>query len=316
MEKNQNEKYAILTDIHGLYEPLLAVLTDIKRRGISSIYVLGDSIGLGPNPNEVLSLLKKEDATLLMGNHEEYVKLGTDSFPYLKKLDHENIEFTKEQLSRENLSYLRTFPHFKSLLLNGKRIALCHFANDVRVDFMEHSTFTYQENVIEKTGHTQFNYTNSKYQVDEFKNAIEYAFLCEIESHEEKEKQWEVLERFVLENKESFPAYLSGMASYILDPLFKEEDKLLSYEDYDVLLQGHVHFPFHENTGKLDIYTLPSLALGRENVNLANYTILKEENSSCLIEQVQVPYNRKRMEKVINEKDFPKEKIKIYTSMK
>lgn len=316
MEKNQNKKYAILTDIHGLYEPLLAVLADIKRRGISSIYVLGDSIGLGPNPDEVLSLLKKEKATLLMGNHEEYVKLGTDSFPYLKKLDHENIEFTKEQLSKENLSYIRTFPHFKSLLLNGKRIALCHFTNDVRVDFMEHNTFTYQENVIEEFGYTQFNYTNSRYQVDEFKNAIEYAFLCEIESHEEKEKQWEALEQFVLENKESFPAYLSGMVSYILDPLFKEEGKLLSYEYYDVLLQGHVHFPFHENAGKLDIYTLPALALGRENIDFANYTILKEENDSYSIEQIQVPYNRKRMEKVINEKDFPKEKIKIYTSMK
>lgn len=41
---------AVLTDIHGLLEPTIAVLKDIKKRGIKEIYSLGDNIGVGPNP--------------------------------------------------------------------------------------------------------------------------------------------------------------------------------------------------------------------------------------------------------------------------
>ena len=45
---------AIFTDAHGLLEPTSAALDDIDRRGIKEIYSLGDNIGVGPNPGEVL----------------------------------------------------------------------------------------------------------------------------------------------------------------------------------------------------------------------------------------------------------------------
>lgn len=50
-------KIAIFTDAHGLYEPTLAALDDMAKRGITEIYSLGDNIGVGPNPDKVIDLI-------------------------------------------------------------------------------------------------------------------------------------------------------------------------------------------------------------------------------------------------------------------
>ena len=42
--------FAILSDIHSNVEALTTVLADIAKRGIQTIYCLGDVIGYGPNP--------------------------------------------------------------------------------------------------------------------------------------------------------------------------------------------------------------------------------------------------------------------------
>ena len=49
--------FAILSDIHSNLEALTTVLADIKKRGIKTIYCLGDVIGYGPNPQECLDLI-------------------------------------------------------------------------------------------------------------------------------------------------------------------------------------------------------------------------------------------------------------------
>lgn len=66
---------AIITDVHGNYPALKAVLEDIERRkSISHIYCLGDMIGIGPYTNEVLeTIFSRDDMSVLSGNHEEAV---------------------------------------------------------------------------------------------------------------------------------------------------------------------------------------------------------------------------------------------------
>ncbi|MDP6794618.1 MAG: metallophosphoesterase family protein, partial [Verrucomicrobiota bacterium] len=47
-------KRALISDIHGNYEALKAVLDDIREQSITEIYCLGDIVGYGPNPCECL----------------------------------------------------------------------------------------------------------------------------------------------------------------------------------------------------------------------------------------------------------------------
>ena len=61
-------KIGIITDLHGLYEPLIAALDSMKKRGITEIYSLGDNIGDGPNPKEAMLLLKEYGVISVLGN--------------------------------------------------------------------------------------------------------------------------------------------------------------------------------------------------------------------------------------------------------
>lgn len=70
-----SEHFAIISDLHSNLEAITAVLEDIRGQGIEDIYCLGDVIGYGPNPNELLGLTEKFKLTII-GNHDEAVLNG------------------------------------------------------------------------------------------------------------------------------------------------------------------------------------------------------------------------------------------------
>lgn len=71
--------FAVISDIHANLEALDAVLADIARRGIVSIYCLGDVLGYGPNPRECLDRAFDWHLTLL-GNHDLAAMFDPDGF--------------------------------------------------------------------------------------------------------------------------------------------------------------------------------------------------------------------------------------------
>ena len=62
--------FAIVSDIHGNHEALTAVWAEIERRGVETVYCLGDVIGYGPNPAMCLDLVRQKCRVTLMGNHD------------------------------------------------------------------------------------------------------------------------------------------------------------------------------------------------------------------------------------------------------
>jgi len=62
--------FAVLSDIHSNLEALTVVLDDIKKRGIKTIYCLGDVVGYGPNPKECLDLIIDKTKWCVLGNHD------------------------------------------------------------------------------------------------------------------------------------------------------------------------------------------------------------------------------------------------------
>ncbi len=61
---------ALLSDVHANLEALSAVWKDVSQRGIPRAFFLGDIVGYGPNPAEVLDFIKNFEFCL-MGNHDE-----------------------------------------------------------------------------------------------------------------------------------------------------------------------------------------------------------------------------------------------------
>jgi predicted phosphodiesterase len=74
--------FAVISDIHSNLEALTTVLADIEKRGIKTIYCLGDVVGYGPNPTECLDLIIKKTKWCVMGNHDYAVLYEPTNFNY------------------------------------------------------------------------------------------------------------------------------------------------------------------------------------------------------------------------------------------
>lgn len=129
---NTPRKIAIISDPHALFEPTLAVLEDARKQGITEIYSLGDNIGTGPNPREVLDLLDKYNVKSITGNHELYITKGIDTFKehldktYSYQSSSNNSNWTKSQLTPKQINNLKLYPKARELTLGSKKILLCH----------------------------------------------------------------------------------------------------------------------------------------------------------------------------------------------
>ena len=66
-------KLAVLADLHANLEATLSVHADLQRRGISDIWVLGDLVGKGPRPREVLAWVQAHATRVVQGNWDARV---------------------------------------------------------------------------------------------------------------------------------------------------------------------------------------------------------------------------------------------------
>ena len=88
-------KCALISDLHSNIEALEAVLKDIKSQDVQSIYCLGDLIGYGPNPRDMLKHAYNWNWSL-RGNHEDALLfLALDFNPEAAQA----IDWTRNQLN-------------------------------------------------------------------------------------------------------------------------------------------------------------------------------------------------------------------------
>ena len=63
--------FAVLADVHANLEALFAVMADIDAEAPGATIVhCGDVVGYGPQPNEVIDLLRARRAIGVLGNHD------------------------------------------------------------------------------------------------------------------------------------------------------------------------------------------------------------------------------------------------------
>lgn len=101
---------AMLSDVHGNLEALQAVFADLKARGASRAFFLGDLVGYGPNPVECLDFIRHFEFCLL-GNHDRAVVHGIpNNFNLVAR--HAAL-WTRERLNPDNmgLRFLRGGEH-------------------------------------------------------------------------------------------------------------------------------------------------------------------------------------------------------------
>ncbi len=107
-------KVAVLSDIHGNLEALEAVSADILSRGADRVICLGDNVGYGPDPEEVVRRMRELSYESILGNHE-LALFDLRARRWLNFQAEENNSVTAGMLSEENLTYCCTLPKFLTI---------------------------------------------------------------------------------------------------------------------------------------------------------------------------------------------------------
>lgn len=151
MGKKSPRKIAIFTDSHGLYEPTLEALEDARKDSVTEIYSLGDNIGTGSNPGEVIDLLEEYNVKSLKGNHEIYALDGIDSMSghlssdAMKEEAKKNSDWTKSKLTSEQIEEIRKCPEELEIEIGGKKVLLCHHTKDYNTGKEKYDTDKYDD---------------------------------------------------------------------------------------------------------------------------------------------------------------------------
>ena len=82
-------KIAVISDIHGNLYALMKVLEDIEDEKVDTIICLGDLVGYGPHPNEVIAIIRRKNIICLKGNYDASVV--DEGYTYIRENEYKFI---------------------------------------------------------------------------------------------------------------------------------------------------------------------------------------------------------------------------------
>ncbi|HZD57947.1 MAG TPA: metallophosphoesterase family protein [Anaerolineales bacterium] len=123
-------KLALIGDVHANLPALEVVLDHARQQEVEAIWNIGDFVGYGAFPDEVVKRLIKEKAISIIGNYD----LKVLKYPKKKKKWRKSkmpqkwfaFKWAYENLSKKSRKYLLSLPEEIRLIEGGKHILLTH----------------------------------------------------------------------------------------------------------------------------------------------------------------------------------------------
>lgn len=108
----EGQRIAILSCLHGNIAALEAVWDDVSNQNVDQVYCLGDLVGYGPYPNEVIKFVKKNNIPTVLGCWDEGI--GMDQADcgckFITEEDaqygHAAFEWTRSKVTKSNRKFL------------------------------------------------------------------------------------------------------------------------------------------------------------------------------------------------------------------
>ncbi|MCY6960489.1 metallophosphoesterase family protein [Clostridium brassicae] len=146
-------RIAVISDIHGNIKALEAVLEDIKKREADTIVCLGDLVGYGPFPNEVVKRIKEEDILNIIGNYDTAVVWNDIKYIQDNELNRNfALGWSVAEVSEENKKYLKRLPDDIVIADKGKVITFVHGSNRSVNEYLKEDSNEAKEAVEELKG--------------------------------------------------------------------------------------------------------------------------------------------------------------------
>ncbi|MCJ7433328.1 MAG: metallophosphatase family protein [Anaerolineales bacterium] len=147
-------RIGLISDIHGNFTALEAVLANMNQRPVDLLVCLGDIATIGPQPRQVLDTLKELDCTCIMGNHDAtlldmskmvYYQIGTKLIS--------TIEWCAQKLDSSDLDFLRSFKVHVEIPLDNDLGLLCYHGSPQSSTDQVLVTTTVKELAAQFSGH-------------------------------------------------------------------------------------------------------------------------------------------------------------------
>lgn len=100
---------ALISDLHANLEATLAVMSEIDRIRPDYVICLGDLIGYGPNPDEVVQIVRERGYDCVMGNHDAMLT-GNPPLTFFREPNQSLLRKSAQLLSDENKTWLMSRP--------------------------------------------------------------------------------------------------------------------------------------------------------------------------------------------------------------
>ena len=98
-------RLAVISDIHGNWDALQSVLKDLDAMSVDETVCLGDNIGYGPEPNEVIESLQHRKIPSVLGNHE-LAFLQPERLAWFNPTARRSLSLTIERLSDNSQDFI------------------------------------------------------------------------------------------------------------------------------------------------------------------------------------------------------------------
>jgi putative phosphoesterase len=125
-------RIAAIADVHANLPALRAVLDDAQRIGCDAIWSLGDLVGRGPHPNEVVEEIGRRGVTCIQGNWDEAVAMEREhSGAVWESAEAEaagqaSLQWTTATMTDDHRSFLRQQPPIMRFEVDGRSVLLFH----------------------------------------------------------------------------------------------------------------------------------------------------------------------------------------------
>jgi len=152
-------RYLIVSDIHSNLEALEKLLNLKKVKNVDKILFLGDLVGYGANPNEVIEIfMNLKNTSYIRGNHDKVIA-GIESSSLFNPVAAFSAEWSRNNISEKNLEFLKDIEIGPKIVDHFSTI--CHgstFDEDYYVFsiFDASEAIKFMETSIGFFGHTHF----------------------------------------------------------------------------------------------------------------------------------------------------------------
>lgn len=133
MKTRQQSPIVVFGDIHGNLPALEAVFGDMAGRGPEQErYCLGDLVGYGAFPNDVVAAIRERGIPTIMGNYDQGVGNDSDDCgcayrtEEARALGERSIAWSNAETTDENKAYLRALTREIRLDVGGLSVFLTH----------------------------------------------------------------------------------------------------------------------------------------------------------------------------------------------